>query len=136
MRGVQLVLAGVIVCLAGCEAKPPAATIDPCKRPALAPTLPAGTYEGEAERESICVKFAAYDAARKGGPVETAAASAVQSCAAQEAAEIKALGKTEPVYAWEKDQIHDKLSHMAQLTVRQARSRGCGKRPGEGPDEL
>jgi hypothetical protein len=135
MRGLKLVLAGVVVCLAACEPKP-AATVDPCRRPSLAPAMPAGTYEGEAERESICVKFAAYDAARQGGPVETEAAAAVKSCAAQEAAEIKALGKTQPVYAWETDQIHDRLAHLALLTVRQARSRGCGKPPGEGPDQL
>jgi hypothetical protein len=135
MQRLAIALAGVICCLAGCTPKPAAEAVDPCRKPALATTLPAGTYAGEAERAAICVKFAAYDAARRGGPIEVAATAAVQSCAGQEQAELQALAKTDKVYPWEKGQIHDRLAHLALLTVRQARSKGCGKAPGEGPDE-
>jgi hypothetical protein len=128
----MLLAATAATLLAGCEEKAVVA-VDPCRPPNMSTTQPAGSYAGEADRTSICVKQAVYKYDRAGGPVEAAAQSAVADCAAQEKAEIKALAKDEKVYPWEKDQIHEKLQHLALLSARQDRARGCG-RPGGEPE--
>jgi hypothetical protein len=128
-------LAMAVWLLAGCE-RPAVAVLDPCRPPTLPlPEDAAGTYAGETERVTLCVKVAVRDLDRVGGSVEQAAQAAVVRCAPQEAAEVAALARREPVYQWEKDQIHDKLEHLALINARQARSRGCG-RPGGAPEDL
>jgi hypothetical protein len=127
--GVVLTLA----VLAGCTPKA-APKVDFCAKPAMAATQPAGTFQGASERATICVKLAAYDADRAGGPVEAAAQAAMARCAPQEAAELAALARTQKVYGWEKDQIHEKLQHLALLSARQDRARGCGRAGGGGPE--
>ncbi len=125
-------IAGVVL-LAACARKqaPP----DPCVPPTLTTAHAAGTYAGEAERTSICVKRAVYAASRRGGPVEGIGQMAVTQCGAEEKAEVAALAKGERVYPWETAQIHEKLQHFALLTARQIRSKGCGRSPGEPADD-
>jgi hypothetical protein len=120
--------------LAGCDQRP-AVVADPCATPALtAPTLAAGTAEGETERVVFCVKTAVRDLDRAGGPVEGAAKAAVLRCAGEEHAEYAAMARTQRIYQWEKNEMHDRLEHVALLNARQTRSRGCG-RPGGAPEE-
>jgi hypothetical protein len=126
-------VAGLLL-LAACDQKPVAAP-DPCRAPTLTPTNRAGTYAGESERTSICIKLAVHAIARQGGPLETIAQDAVTRCSGQENAEIAALAKGERVYPWETAQIHEKLQHLALLTARQLRAKGCGRAPGEAADD-
>ena len=127
-------LAITALLLAGCE-QHAAPVADPCLIPALAPPADAaGTTAGEMERVNLCVKMAVRDLDRAGGPVEAAAKAAVVRCAPQEQAEVAAMGRGQPIYPWEKVEIHDRLEHFALLNARQTRSRGCG-RPGGEPEE-
>lgn len=87
------------------------------------------------DRATLCVKDAVRDLDRAGGPVEQAAKAAVVRCAPQEHAEIAVMARRERVYQWEKDEIHDRLEHLALINARQTRSRGCG-RPGGAPEPL
>ncbi|HEY2048992.1 MAG TPA: hypothetical protein VGH03_06595 [Caulobacteraceae bacterium] len=123
-----------LLLLAGCEQRPGPAP-DPCQTPALAaPADAAGTPDGETERLTLCIKSAVRDLDRAGGPAEAAAKAAVVRCAPQEQAEFAAMARRERVYQWEKDEMHNRLEHVALINARQTRSRGCG-RPGGAPEE-
>lgn len=129
MTGLALALG-----LAACEAPPEPPP--PCPPPSLIARLPPGTYEGERERTNLCLKGAVHKLILQGGPPADAARAAMARCAAQEAAAVAALAKEGPVWPYQKERIHDELSHLAQVTAVQARARGCGRKSGEAAETL
>src|SRR5437762_13566129 len=113
--------------LAACQKPvPPPAHI--CVIPAFVPSkAPAGSWTAEKEKALYCAKRAAYEIARAGGPLPPIAAAAVAQCADAQEAAIAALRKEGPVYAWERAQLTESLTHMAKISAAQARSIGCGR---------
>lgn len=124
-----------LLALAACS-KPAGPPPDPCVMPRFAVTAAPGTYMAAREAATICVKRSAFELARKGGPLPPIAAAAMAQCANEEAATIAALKKDGPVYDYQRQMIHDDLTHNADRAASQARSIGCGKKPGELPDNL
>jgi hypothetical protein len=131
VRRVATVLA--LLALGACS-KPAAPPVDTCVLPALAAGAAEGTWAGEKARAAYCVKRAAYELARQGGPVDPIGAAALAQCAGAEDKAMAALAKEEGrSYPWERTQLHESLAHTAQVSARQARDIGCGLPPGQQP---
>ena len=123
------VTAAVLV-LAGCEKPEP--PVDPCRAPDLIARAAAGTFAGEKEAATLCIKKAAFEMTKAGQPVAGIGAAAMAQCAPLEAA----IGKSEPLEDWQRKALHDTLTHVAERTASQSRSMGCGRRPGEPRDTI
>jgi hypothetical protein len=124
----RLLILLAVAALASCDEQA-RVEADPCVRPPFPQTQAPGSYMGQRERASNCVKRAAFVLARKGGPVEPIGAEAMRLCAQEEADVITALQKLGPVYDYQREQLHQGFARAAQRAAAQARSIGCG-RPG------
>ena len=129
--GRTIVAALTLLSLAACGK--PAAAVDPCHPPKLLAAAAPGTYGADREAATNCVRQAAYALTRAGGPITNVAAAAVERCAAQE----KSIsGHGEPLYDWQRTQIHEDLLHVGKATAVQSRAIGCGRAPGEPADTV
>ena len=128
-RGLTLAAAAVV--LVGCAKA--AAPEDSCKTPDFTAKAAAGTFAGEREAASICVRKAAFALAKGGGDIAHAGEAALAQCSAQEAA----IGKSgDTLYDWQRKALHESLTHTGQITATQARAIGCGLPPGSAKDTL
>jgi hypothetical protein len=119
--------------LGGCEKPEPPR---PCLDPPVTTDGPAGGWAVERDRTRNCIRLAAYDNTRRGGPVATAAGAAVAACAAREDAALAAMKETGPVYPYQRKLFHDDLAHLAKLSAIQARAQGCGVPAGAPRDQI
>lgn len=119
-----------LLILAGCDKPEP--PVDPCHAPDLTPKASAGTFAGEKEAATLCIKKAAFEMTKAGQPVAGIGAAAMARCATLEAA----IGKSEPLEDWQRKALHETLTHVAERTATQSRSMGCGRRPGEAKDTI
>jgi len=131
---VALVLVFIAASASACSK--PSPPEDTCVMPDFTATAAPGTYMGQREQAAFCVRRAAFEMARKGGPLPPIAAAALARCAKEEADTLAALQKMGPVYDYQRQMIHDDLTHAAARAAVQARSIGCGKRPGAGRDTI
>ncbi len=124
------VAAAAVVLMSCARAAPPE---DSCKAPDFTPKAAAATFAGEKEAASICVRKAAFALAKGGGDIAHAGEAALAQCAVQEAA----IGKSgDTLYDWQRQALHESLTHTGQITATQARSKGCGLPPGTAKDTL
>ena len=123
MKTISVLIAALSLGVAGCQREAPA---DPCVGPPLALPASPDTYAGRRELARSCIKSAVYEIARKGAAVTAVADAAVSQCASKEADVVTALKATGPVYPYQTAEIHEDLSHLAQVTAVRARSKGCG----------
>ena len=131
----SLKVLALLAMLAAC-AKPAPQVQNSCPPLRLVQHGDLGAYVGQRERESLCIKAAAHDLAQAGGPVADASRAALARCAPQEADVIAALKKDGPVWPYQRKQIHDDMTHLAQIAATQARALGCGRKPGDPDDTL
>ena len=125
-----LSLAGTLLVLAGCnQAQAP---VDTCRTPDLTAKAAAGTFAGEKEAAMLCVKRAAFGMTKAGQPLPGIAETAITQCKSVEAA----MGKSDPLEDWQRKALHETLTQVAERTAVQARSMGCGLRPGEAKDTI
>jgi hypothetical protein len=125
-----LSLAGALLLLAACgKAEAP---VDTCRTPDFAAKATSGTFAGEKEAAMLCVKRAAFAMVKAGQPLPGIAEAAMIQCKPAEAA----MGKTDPLEDWQRKALHETLTHVAERTATQARSTGCGQRPGEAKDTI
>ena len=130
----SLTVLALLAMLAACDKPPAPQAQNACPPLRLVQHGDLGTYVGQREREGLCIKAAARDLTLAGGPVADAAAAALARCAPREADVIAALKKDGPVWPYQRQQIHQDMSHLAFVAATQARATGCGRRPGEPTD--
>lgn len=126
-----LLIAAVAAVLTGCAK--PAPPEDTCMAPDFTPKEQAGTYAGQREAVMICVRRAAFNLAKAGGPIAHAGEQALAQCSTEEAG--VGTGK-DKLYDWQRKQLHETLTHTGQIAATQARSIGCGLPPGAPRDTL
>jgi hypothetical protein len=129
-RGAAIGLSLGIAGLTACE-KPPPPPQPTCRPPTLVATASPTPEDTAHDALFNCVKQAAFQQVSRGGAVQAAAESAVSQCASAQAAYLKAIAATRPLYAYERGVILDQVAQVAKSTAVQKRSRGCGRRDGD-----
>ena len=124
MKPALVVVFAASLALAGCDSPTP--LVDTCVPPKPVQPAAPDSYAGQRDLARFCMKSAAYEFARKGGPVAAVADAAVAQCAPKEADVIAALKRTGPVYPYQRQEIHEELTHLAKVSAVRARARGCG----------
>jgi hypothetical protein len=94
-----------------------------------------GTWAAEREQANFCIKMAAFELVKGGGPVADAGRLAVARCSRLEDAFTAALKRAGPVYPYQRRLIADDFAHLGLITAVRARSIGCGRPQGQ-PETL